>query len=47
MILGVTLLPEAPISLEQVLREALSPEPEREKQELEVMAEPTERKRAG
>jgi hypothetical protein len=43
---GVTVLPDVPISLEEVLREALAPEPEREKQELEILAELTERKRA-
>jgi hypothetical protein len=43
---GVTLLPDAPISLEQVLREALAPEPEREQRELEVLTKVTERKRA-
>jgi hypothetical protein len=42
---GVTLLPDVPISLEGVLRDALAPEPKREKQELEVLAELTERKR--
>ncbi|HEX2226865.1 MAG TPA: hypothetical protein VHM64_06970 [Candidatus Binatia bacterium] len=43
---GVTLLPDALISLEQVLREALAPQPERDERELEVLAELTERKRA-
>lgn len=43
---GVTLLPDALISLEEVLREALAPEPEREERELEILSELTERKRA-
>jgi hypothetical protein len=43
---GVTLLPDVPISLEQVLREALTLEPKREERELEVLTELTERKRA-
>ncbi len=43
---GVTLLPDVPISLEDVLRHALAPEPERDKRELEVLADLTERKRA-
>ena len=43
---GVLLLPDAPISLEGVLREALALEPDREKQELDILAELTERKRA-
>ncbi len=43
---GVTLLPDALISLEQVLRQALAPEPERDERELEVLAELTARKRA-
>jgi hypothetical protein len=41
---GVLLLPDAPISLEDVLRAAFAPEPEREDREFEVLAELTERK---
>lgn len=43
---GVTLLPDVPLSLEKILREALAPEPERDKKELDVLADLTERKRA-
>ena len=43
---GVTLLPDVPISLEEILRDALAPEPERDQRELEVLTELTERKRA-
>jgi hypothetical protein len=43
---GVTLLPDVPISLEEILRDALTLKQERDKRELEVLAELTERKRA-
>ena len=43
---GVTLLPDVPTSLEEILRDAFAPEPERDKWELEVLAELAERKRA-
>ena len=42
---GVTLLPDALVSLEQILREALAPEPERDEWEFQVLTELTERKR--
>jgi hypothetical protein len=43
---GVALIHDTIISLEDVLRAAFAPQPEREKRELEVLAELIMRKRA-
>jgi hypothetical protein len=43
---GVALQADSDISLEQVLRCALAPQPAREEHELRILAELTERKRA-